>query len=131
VEVWIGFSDVLTVEEASAALPGLDATGVFLAYEDRQGTYVKSYYAPDAPPEQRALTELANLAFDSTSRGWDNYLFAPVDPAVRAGAIPVVGVRLIGSNSQIAEAITANECLVYSLAPGAHAGPDLTPAVEP
>jgi hypothetical protein len=131
VEVWIGFSDVLSVEEASAALPGLDATGVFLAYEDRQGTYVKSYYAPEAPREQRALAELAQLAFDSSSRGWDNALLSPADPAVRSGAVPVVGVRVIGSNREIAGAITADECLIYSLAPGAHAGPDLTTAVEP
>ena len=132
VEVWVGFSDVVTVQEAEIAMGSLEPTGVFLAYEEQQGTYAKGYFAPNEPGVTSTVEELAAQALDRM-RGpaGEGTPFEPVDPEVRAGEAPIVGVRVEGSGNEVAEMVNADPCRVYSLAPGSADGPELTTAVEP
>lgn len=130
--MWIGFSDVVTADEADASLGSLDATGVFLAYEEQQGTYAKGYFAPDRPDVMSTVAVLATQALDRMlGSAGEGTPFEPVDPGVRAGRAPVVGVRVDGSGNEVAEMVNADPCRVYSLAPGSADGPELTTAVEP
>lgn len=132
VEVWVGFSDVVTVQEANDALGDLEPTGVFLAYEEQQGTYAKGYFAPDEPASMSTVEELAAQALDRMlGSAGERTPFEPVDPGVRAGEAPIVGLRVEGSGNEVAEIVNADPCRVYSLAPGSADGPELTTAVEP
>lgn len=131
-EIWVGFSDVITVQEAEALLGSLRATGVFLAYEEKQGTYAKGYFAPDEPGAMSSVDELAAQALDGMLGSADEGTpFEPGDPEVRAGEPPIVGIRVEGSGNEVAEIVTADPCRVYSLALGTADGPELTTAVEP
>lgn len=132
VEVWVGFSDVVTAQEAEASLGSLEATGVFLAYEEQQGTYAKGYFAPDRSEAGSSVVELAAQALGRMlGSAGEGTPFEPVDPEVRAGEAPVVGLRVEGSGNGVAEMLRADPCRVYSLAPGTADGPELTTAVEP
>jgi hypothetical protein len=135
VEVWVGFSNVVTAQEAADWLGSLEVTGLFLAYEEQQGTYAKVYVGPDRPEATSSVEELAAQAVSGMrSRSRDEATataLEPVDSEVRAGEAPVVGIRVKGSGTEIAGTISAAPCGVYSLAPGDAQGPELTTAVEP
>jgi hypothetical protein len=132
VEVWVGFSDVVTVQEANDALGDLEPTGVFLAYEEQQGTYAKGYFAPEERGVGLTVEELASRALDRMlASAGEGTPFEPVDPAVRAGQPPIVGVRVEGPGDELAELLSSDACQLYSLALGSTDGPELTTAVEP
>jgi hypothetical protein len=135
--VWLGFSHIVTVDEVGG-LPGdLTASGVQLVFEQQQGTYAKAQVGfdpvsvTDPALRQAAVDLLASSVGPPAAAlpGIAPNVFDPVDPDVLAGAPPIAGLRVRGD---IAAVIAADECLVFSLAPGdAPTGPEISPAIEP
>ncbi len=134
-EVWVGLAEVTSAGEVTRLVSGFGVSGIFLAYEQEQGTLAKVIDAPPEgtiePDEIEAFAEHVLRRTIGGVGGEGAGPFAPADAEVVAGAPPIVGVRLQGEADGLATFIAEESCSVHSLAPADATAPVLAATVEP
>lgn len=126
-EMWVTFGDVRPPEAVEELVGDVDVTGVFLAFEEQQGTVSKIVDRSHGP-----LTEQAEAALERRLAASRGEAFEPVDPSVAAGEPPVAGVLLRGDASDLARFVASNRCHVYGVAPASgEPFAVISPRIEP